>query len=81
MHMRHHGWFVAYAPADNPEITVSVLAEHSCHGNTGAAPIVRDIVQAYFQKYHPEVIEAALKEKGVKKATAPVEAPTTVEGE
>jgi penicillin-binding protein 2 len=81
MHMRHHGWFVAYAPADNPEITVSVLAEHSCHGNTGAAPIVRDIVQAYFQKYHPEVIEAALKEKGVKKAAVPAEAPATVEGE
>lgn len=82
MHMRHHGWFVAYAPAENPEITIAVLAEHSCHGNTGAAPIARDIVQAYFQKYHPEVIEAALKEKGVKKAApVPAEAPATVEGE
>jgi len=26
---RHHGWYVAYAPADKPEIVVSVLAEHA----------------------------------------------------
>jgi len=67
---RHHGWFVAFAPADKPEITVAVLAEHSCHGNTGAAPIVRDIVQAYFQKYHPEVIADAIKNKGARSAVA-----------
>lgn len=81
IHMRHHGWFIAFAPADNPEITIAALAEHSCHGSTGAAPIVRDIVQAYFMKYHPEVIEAALKAKGGKRAQAPVAAPETVEGE
>ncbi|MGZ3775646.1 MAG: penicillin-binding protein 2 [Pseudobdellovibrionaceae bacterium] len=80
IHMRHHGWFVAFAPADNPEITVAALAEHSCHGGPGAAPIVRDIVQAYFEKYHPEVIEAALKAKGIKKVATPA-APPLVEGE
>jgi penicillin-binding protein 2 len=61
LHMRHHGWFVAFAPADKPEITIAALAEHSCHGSTGAAPVVRDIVLAYFKKYHPEIIENALK--------------------
>lgn len=81
VHMRHHGWFIAFAPADNPEITIAALAEHSCHGSTGAAPIVRDIVQAYFMKYHPEVIEAALKAKGGKRALAPVVAPEVIEGE
>lgn len=80
MHMRHHGWFVAFAPADNPEITVAALAEHSCHGGSGAAPIVRDIIQAYFQKYHPEVIEAALKARGGPKKAERVVAPE-VEGE
>lgn len=69
MHMRHHGWFVAFAPADNPEITVAVLAEHACAGSSGAAPIARDIVEAYFKKYHPEIIEAA---KNKKTAKAPV---------
>lgn len=81
LQMRHHGWFVAFAPADNPEITVAVLAEHSCHGNVGAAPIVRDIVQSYFQKYHPEMIEAGMKEMKVKKAKVNLPAPTIMENE
>lgn len=55
LRMRHHGWFVAYAPADNPEIAVAILAEHACHGSTGAAPVVRDIVQTYMKKNHPEL--------------------------
>lgn len=58
IHMRHHGWFVAFAPFDNPEITVAVLAEHACSGAGGAAPIVKDIMYAYFQKNHPELIAA-----------------------
>ncbi len=46
---RHHGWFVAWAPAKNPEITVVVLTEHSCSGSGGSAPIARDIIQSYFK--------------------------------
>ena len=48
---RHHGWFAAFAPAEKPEVTVVVLAEHSCSGSSGSAPIARDILQAYFNKY------------------------------
>jgi penicillin-binding protein 2 len=55
LHLRHHGWFVAFAPIENPEITVAVLAEHACHGASGAAPIVRDIVAAYIKKQHPDI--------------------------
>lgn len=66
INQRHHGWFVAYAPAQNPEIVIAALAEHSCHGNTGAAPVVRDIFKAYFDKYHPDWI------KNPKAATAVV---------
>lgn len=51
---RHHGWFVAFAPADKPEITVAVLTEHSCSGSAGGAPVARDVVKAYVEKYHPE---------------------------
>jgi penicillin-binding protein 2 len=81
IHMRHHGWFVAFAPADNPEITIAALAEHACHGSTGAAPIVRDIVLAYFQKYHPEIIEAAMKAKPGAVAKPKSDAVQTTEGE
>jgi len=48
---RHHGWFVGFAPYDKPEIAVAVIAEHSCHGSSGAAPLVRDIIKAYYDKY------------------------------
>jgi penicillin-binding protein 2 len=50
---RHHGWFVGYAPQDKPEIAVVALAEHSCHGSS-AAPIVRDVIESYFEKLNRE---------------------------
>lgn len=53
VNQRHHGWFVGYAPKDNPEIAVVALAEHSCHGSS-AAPIVRDVIEAYFDKQNLE---------------------------
>lgn len=64
MHMRHHGWYIAWAPWDKPEITVAVLAQHSCSSHF-AVPIVRDIMEAYFKKYHPDMIAEGLK-KGEK---------------
>lgn len=54
---RHHGWFIGYAPPDQPKIVVSVLAEHSCHGNMGGVPVARDIIAAYMKKYHPELVK------------------------
>ncbi len=78
MHLRHHGWFVAWAPWDKPEITVAVLAQHSCHGNPGAALIVRDTIEAYFRKYHPDVIAEGLKKTDKRAALKPTKA---VDGE
>jgi penicillin-binding protein 2 len=67
---RHHGWFVAYAPAENPQIAVAILAEHACHGSS-AAPVVRDVMLAYFQKYHPEMLEQKDKPHDPKVAPPP----------
>jgi penicillin-binding protein 2 len=68
---RHHGWFVVFAPAENPEITVAVLAEHACHGNMGGAPVARDIIEAYFKKYRPELLK--VDPKLAKKAGGSIE--------
>jgi penicillin-binding protein 2 len=46
---RDHAWFVAVAPASDPEIAVSVLIEHGGHGGSAAAPIAREIIKAYLQ--------------------------------
>ena len=44
-----HSWFSCYAPADHPEIVVSVLVEEGGDGSVAAAPVVRKIVEAYFR--------------------------------
>jgi len=36
---KEHGWFIAYAPADQPTLACAVLVEHGGHGGTVAAPI------------------------------------------
>lgn len=46
---RENGWFEGFAPADHPEIVVVALFESSSHGYA-AAPIVRDVIKAYFDK-------------------------------
>ena len=46
---RDHAWFTSFAPAENPEIAVTVLVEHGLHGSSGAAPIARAVMEAYFK--------------------------------
>lgn len=48
---RDHAWFTCYAPADKPEIAITVLVEHSGHGGSVAAPIAGKILKEYFKKY------------------------------
>ncbi|HUB09981.1 MAG TPA: penicillin-binding transpeptidase domain-containing protein, partial [Myxococcales bacterium] len=55
-----HGWFAAFAPADNPEIAVVVLNEHAGHGGSAAAPTAMAVIQAYFdEKKEDEAARAA----------------------
>ena len=46
--LRDHAWFLAYAPADQPEIAVAVLVEHGGHGGAAAAPLARKLIEKYF---------------------------------
>jgi len=41
-------WFTAYAPADNPQIAVTVMLENAGEGSVVAAPLVRQIIESYF---------------------------------
>lgn len=49
-HGMPHAWFVGFAPADNPEIVVSVIVENGGLGGAVAAPIARDVIRAYLGK-------------------------------
>jgi penicillin-binding protein 2 len=48
--LRDHGWFVFFAPRDNPEIAGVIFAEHGEHGHTTGAPIAKYVVETYFAK-------------------------------
>ncbi|MBI4886734.1 MAG: penicillin-binding protein 2 [Acidobacteria bacterium] len=47
--LRDHGWFVFFAPRDNPEIAGVIFGEHNEHGYLGA-PIARHVIETYFAK-------------------------------
>ena len=47
--MKDNAWFVGFAPRQSPEIVVVALFESGEHGNL-AAPIVSDVIKAYFDK-------------------------------
>ena len=42
--------YVAYAPADNPEIAIAVVTENAGHGGEAAAPVARQVMDAYFKR-------------------------------
>jgi penicillin-binding protein 2 len=42
-----HALFVGYAPADNPLVAVAVVLEHGGEGGADAAPLFRQVVEAY----------------------------------
>lgn len=44
-----HSWFVGFAPAENPEISVCVILENDGgSGGSSAAPIARNLLKFYF---------------------------------
>lgn len=45
-----HAWFTGFAPAENPELVVTVLAEESGSGGQIAAPIARAIFDVWFSR-------------------------------
>lgn len=44
-----HAWTVAYAPFDNPEIAVVAFVYNGGEGASVAGPIVRQLLEAYFE--------------------------------
>ena len=46
---RDHAWFAAFAPAEDPELTVIVLNEHGGHGGSDAAPTAAAVFAKYFE--------------------------------
>ena len=46
-HLRDHGLFLAFAPAERPRIAVAVVVENGGSGSSSAAPIARRVMDHY----------------------------------
>jgi penicillin-binding protein 2 len=44
-----HSWYVAYAPFENPEIAVVAFVYYGGEGAVTSGPIVRQVLEAYFE--------------------------------
>jgi hypothetical protein len=58
------------------------VAEHACSGSHGAAPIARELIKTYLQKFYPDLYsdraieerkQNELKEGGKKRVSAPAQ--------
>ncbi|MCI5146765.1 MAG: penicillin-binding protein 2, partial [Candidatus Electrothrix sp. AR3] len=72
---RDHAWFTCFAPAEKPEIAVTVLVEHGLHGGSGAAPIAKAVLEKYFADRFKKPEEAE------KFSESSLDAPLIIEGD
>lgn len=50
---KNHGWFIGFAPYDNPEIAIAVVVEEGTGGSTDAVPIAKEVLYQWFlEKQH-----------------------------
>jgi penicillin-binding protein 2 len=62
--LRDHGWFVFFAPRDNPQIAGAVFAEHAEHGSS-AAPIAKHAMETFFAKREGRPLPPPIKAPAV----------------
>lgn len=44
---KDHGWFISFAPVEDPEIAVAVMVENAGYGSISAAPIASLLIEKY----------------------------------
>jgi penicillin-binding protein 2 len=76
-HQRDHALYMAYAPADNPQIALAVIVENAGFGAEHAAPIARRVFDYVLLGQYPSEEDLAAVKKG--QAAAPIGKPRKVE--
>ncbi len=59
-HGEAHGWFIGYAPAEDPKIVVGAFFEFGLHGST-VAPYVARVIRRYLESIDPALRGASLR--------------------
>jgi penicillin-binding protein 2 len=58
---RDHAWFVAYAPFEDPRISIAILVEHGGFGAAAAVPIAKKVLEKFFSIEPPTSSKVARK--------------------
>jgi penicillin-binding protein 2 len=75
-HQRDHALYMAYAPAENPQIALAVVVENAGFGGAHAAPIARRVFDYWLVGDYPSEEDIAAVQKG--QAAAPIGKPRRV---
>jgi penicillin-binding protein 2 len=73
---RDHSLYIAFAPADAPEIALAIVVENAGFGSAHAAPIARRVFDYVLLGQYPSEADIAAVRQG--QATAPIGAPRAV---
>jgi penicillin-binding protein 2 len=73
--LRDNGWFVFFAPRDNPQIAGVVFAEHALHGSN-AAIIAKHVLETFFAKKEGRPLPP-LTIKGIEGTSTPSDNPNS----
>ncbi len=61
--LKDHGWFVSFAPVDNPQIAVVVLVENGGFGGFVATPVAKAVYEAAFGARQPFALQGTAEAK------------------
>ena len=70
---RDHSLYIAFAPANDPQIALAIIVENSGFGSAHAAPIARRVFDYVLTNRYPNTADIAAVQKGL--ATAPIGTP------
>ena len=74
-YQRDHALYMAYAPADKPQIAVAVVVENAGFGAASAAPIARRVFDYWLLGQYPSEEDMAATQKG--QTASPIGKPRT----
>jgi penicillin-binding protein 2 len=69
-HQRDHALYMAFAPADNPQIALAIVVENAGFGAAQAAPIARRVFDYWLLGDYPSVEDIEASQKGL--ASTPI---------
>ena len=71
--MRDHALFMAYAPAESPQVVLAMVVENAGFGAQNAAPIARRVFDYVLLGQYPAEEDVAAVQRG--QATRPIGVP------